>query len=655
MIYDTGKYSPKSFRKIPTPNIDFSNMFDAIGETYKSQIADMEQDYTNISENLQDLDQYKSILGTKFHSKAAQERFEFIRENQIGLSESDLAPPASELTRPDLFRPVQEKIQRLYKHPQVKELFKEDVIADNFVRNIGGLSSKMQRPAREDWERYTVGDIGVESLNLGNYQDMNIDAAASEVLAEVPYVQESRIQPYGVEVVEMPNIERSKDVLSSLGNNEVFMNNLRADEDYGSMQDPLGQFIEDKMEGLIGMEPRVKNIKYYKDPEEEKRQAQEKAKKEEAKRQKANAPKPYKKSDFIRADWSALEEFSGKSNIPIGDLLKQRELIQDFLAAEDKEQFINDYISGGEAAPPPAKSVVIQAKRGGTENIELKHDEENEILTTVKDGYLISNDPKVKLEIDESRYEQMDKEDIWSLWGWHMNKPNSQDAYDINRVFQEELPEYDEGYIVVKLKDNEQIKTSKREFQGMPVTSNHLEIAPSHSKKPAFKFFDEYGKVRNSKPNKRYNIGLDIIPVRAGEDYVAGLSGVVKEVKNSKTGYGNNVTVKSDQTFKYKGKEYPIYVRYSHNKSNLVKQGDKIDPQTKVAKMGNTGGSKGPHVDLSFWIEVPKGSGGTEKIYLPETKVKISNLAPGVSSSNDFGSMTKDSNNPLDSLFPSQK
>lgn len=76
-------------------------------------------------------------------------------------------------------------------------------------------------------------------------------------------------------------------------------------------------------------------------------------------------------------------------------------------------------------------------------------------------------------------------------------------------------------------------------------------------------------------------IGAAIRPIKKGKVIFSG----------RKSGYGNVVIIDHGNGFTSK---------YAHNKVNLVKEGDKVDPNTNIALLGNTGIATGPHLHFEI-------------------------------------------------------
>jgi murein DD-endopeptidase MepM/ murein hydrolase activator NlpD len=71
--------------------------------------------------------------------------------------------------------------------------------------------------------------------------------------------------------------------------------------------------------------------------------------------------------------------------------------------------------------------------------------------------------------------------------------------------------------------------------------------------------------------------GTDVHPVRPGTVLFSG----------QQTGYGNVVIIDHGNGFTSK---------YAHNQENFVKEGEKVDSATVIARVGSTGKSTGPHI-----------------------------------------------------------
>ena len=98
-----------------------------------------------------------------------------------------------------------------------------------------------------------------------------------------------------------------------------------------------------------------------------------------------------------------------------------------------------------------------------------------------------------------------------------------------------------------------------------------------------------YGKRTDPITGKReWHKGIDVA-AREGSDILATASGVVVWA-GKKWGYGNIVEIDHGD----------ITSRYAHNKKNLVKRGDFVTQGQKIAILGSTGRSTGPHVHFEL-------------------------------------------------------
>ena len=90
----------------------------------------------------------------------------------------------------------------------------------------------------------------------------------------------------------------------------------------------------------------------------------------------------------------------------------------------------------------------------------------------------------------------------------------------------------------------------------------------------------------------RNHDGIDI-PAPKGTPIVSVDNGVVVYSDNGIRGYGNMIVIAHSDD---------IFTVYAHNRTNKVDKGDKVRKGEKIAEIGNTGRSTGPH--LHFEIRV---------------------------------------------------
>ena len=128
-----------------------------------------------------------------------------------------------------------------------------------------------------------------------------------------------------------------------------------------------------------------------------------------------------------------------------------------------------------------------------------------------------------------------------------------------------------------------------------------------HSKKKPFNYLKNGEIVKH--PGGKVNLGLDLI----NKDNVmkSFLGGTVYDKIESRSGYGNRIIVQTDKFITYKGKKYPLFQQYSHAKDFNIEEGDSISSGQHIGTVGNTGASKGAHLDLRSWVVVP-GKGKVE-------------------------------------------
>jgi len=91
---------------------------------------------------------------------------------------------------------------------------------------------------------------------------------------------------------------------------------------------------------------------------------------------------------------------------------------------------------------------------------------------------------------------------------------------------------------------------------------------------------------------RKHHEGLDIA-ANTGMPIFATADGVVARVETS-PGYGKMVVL--DHGYGYR-------TRYAHNSKNLVKRGQRVSRGDKIAEVGNTGRSTGPHVHYEVLLD----------------------------------------------------
>jgi len=134
------------------------------------------------------------------------------------------------------------------------------------------------------------------------------------------------------------------------------------------------------------------------------------------------------------------------------------------------------------------------------------------------------------------------------------------------------------------------------------LTEGFMARGGPHSSKGATQaIFADNPSVAETVPAGVYNLGIDYVTSNGriqtwfdGEVISAGASG----------GYGNRLIMRTDQTFTYNGREYPVYAHYAHADSFNVRPGDHITAGQDIGDQGSTGHSTGDHVDFHTWIEV---------------------------------------------------
>lgn len=102
-----------------------------------------------------------------------------------------------------------------------------------------------------------------------------------------------------------------------------------------------------------------------------------------------------------------------------------------------------------------------------------------------------------------------------------------------------------------------------------------------------------------------YNIGIDYVLYGDTPEVGSWFNGEVIK-SGDEGGYGNRVHVATDHQYNLNGTDYQIFTAYAHLDSinGSYEKGDQVNAGDSVGIMGNTGASRGAHVDLAVWIEV---------------------------------------------------
>lgn len=95
---------------------------------------------------------------------------------------------------------------------------------------------------------------------------------------------------------------------------------------------------------------------------------------------------------------------------------------------------------------------------------------------------------------------------------------------------------------------------------------------------------------------KTFHNGLDLVSKSGNKNFYAIDDGYVQKVVNNqskaKTGYGNYIWVRYPR--------YDLSLLHAHCSKVFLKKGDKVKKNDKVAYMGTTGASTGPHLHLGM-------------------------------------------------------
>ena len=206
----------------------------------------------------------------------------------------------------------------------------------------------------------------------------------------------------------------------------------------------------------------------------------------------------------------------------------------------------------------------------------------------------------------------------------------------VKEVFEEEKSpekEYDfeEFYAGDKLRENEEMKTAAEEkkkqleIETLSYQMSEEELSDDTAAEPFRIPPPSYCSYKNEKIGFKYttplrgtitsrygyrdhpiiedasfHTGLDIA-AKQGVEIVSFASGKVVEAGKNST-YGNYILIEHSNGF---------YSFYGHNSKLLVKKGQKVSLGQKIAKVGSTGMSTGPHLHF----EVRKGSLRLDPVY----------------------------------------
>ncbi|HEY0170039.1 MAG TPA: peptidoglycan-binding protein [Pyrinomonadaceae bacterium] len=104
----------------------------------------------------------------------------------------------------------------------------------------------------------------------------------------------------------------------------------------------------------------------------------------------------------------------------------------------------------------------------------------------------------------------------------------------------------------------------------------------------------------------RVNLGIDYVtPDGRIRNW---FGGSVERLSYEAGGYGHRAVIRTDLTYRYRGRDYTVFAHYAHAAGPFgVRRGDRVTPGQDIGRMGNTGASQGAHVDFRTWIDLGDG------------------------------------------------
>lgn len=125
---------------------------------------------------------------------------------------------------------------------------------------------------------------------------------------------------------------------------------------------------------------------------------------------------------------------------------------------------------------------------------------------------------------------------------------------------------------------------------------------PHSSKREALAIYSDNPGVAQRVPAGVYNLGIDYVTTNGRIQ--SWFDGTVESIRSDPGGYGNYIVTRTDQTYSYQGRDYPVYAHYAHADGFTVAVGERFSAGQDIGDQGSTGGSTGDHVDFLTWINV---------------------------------------------------
>ncbi len=186
-----------------------------------------------------------------------------------------------------------------------------------------------------------------------------------------------------------------------------------------------------------------------------------------------------------------------------------------------------------------------------------------------------------------NRYNTTATDKIIKLFGDFINSENIEDNVNI------EANEIVDNKEVIEDSVNEsEVENSISSINEMELDINNLKAAYQFCSPLKGIVSSKFGARESKYQNvKGYHTGIDI-GAKEGTPIVAAMEGIV-EVVSGEGDYGKHVKIRCNN----------VYTLYAHCSKIFVKEGQIVAKGQKIANVGNTGNSTGPHLHFEIRVE----------------------------------------------------